>query len=54
MWLNMPTRYDSSEAQEEQVKNPPETVHSLPTLTTAKNTLNLEAIIDINRYNSRL
>jgi len=50
----MPTRYDSSEAQKEQVKNVPVVVHSLLTLTMAKNTLNLENIIDTNRYNSRL
>ena len=54
VWPNMPTRYDSSEAQEEQMKSPPEVIHSLPTLTTAKDTLNLEDIIDINKYSSKL
>ena len=54
MWPNMPTRYYSSEAQKEQVKNPPEVVHCLPTLIPSKNILNLEEIIDINRYSSKL
>jgi len=36
------------------VKNPPVVVHSLPALAMTKNTLNMEAIIDTNRYSSRL
>ena len=54
MWPNMPTRYDSSEAHEEQVKVPPEVVHSLPTLDSATVSLNLEAIIDISEYSLKL
>ena len=41
-WLNMPTRYDPSEAQEEQVRNPPpDIVLSLPSLTPALSTFTL-------------
>ena len=53
-WPDTPTKYDSTEAHKEQVRDPPEIVVSLPTFTPAQNYLNLEAIIDIERYSSKL
>ena len=54
VWPDKPTKYDSAEAHEEQVRNSPEVVHSLPTLTPVMNTLNLEAVIDIEGYSSKV
>ena len=53
-WPDTPTKYDSTEAHKEQVRDPPEIVVSLPTFTPAQNYLNLKAIIDIERYSSKL
>ena len=54
VWPNMPTRYDPSEAHEEQVRSSPDTVHSLPSVTPNRSIINLEAIMNIERYSSKL
>ena len=52
VWPDIPTKYDSTDAHEELVRNPPRIVHSLPTLTTAMDSTDLEVVIDIERYSS--
>ena len=54
LWPDIPTKYDLADAHKEEVRNPPEMVYSLPTLTSTLGPLNLEAIIDIERYSSKL
>ena len=51
---DIPTKYDSTDAHEEHVKNAPEIVYSLPTLTPAVSPIDLEAVIDIERYSFKL
>ena len=47
-------KYDSTDAHEELVRNSPGIVHSLPTLNAAMGSIDLEAVIDIERYSSKL
>ena len=54
VWPDIPTKYDSADAHKEQVRNPPEIIHSLPTLTPANSCIDLAAVIDIERYSSKL
>ena len=54
VWPDIPTKYDSAEADKEQVRNPSEIVYSLSTITPTLSSLNLEAIIDIERYSYKL
>ena len=48
------TKYDSTDVNEELVRNPPGIVLSLPTLNAANSSIDLEAVIDIERYSSKL
>ena len=54
VWPDIPTKYDSTDAHEELVRNPPGIVHSLPTLNAPMGSIDLEAVIDIERYSSNL
>ena len=49
-WPELPTRYDSTIAADEQERNPPTIVHALPAVTDDLESLNLDAVIDPGRY----
>ena len=53
-WPDLPTRYDSAAATDEQVKIPPVIVHTLPTVTDGLESLNLDAMFDVGRYSCKL
>ena len=54
VWPDIPTKYDSADAHKEQVRNPPEIIHSLPILNPAISSIDLAAVIHIERYSSKL
>ena len=54
VWPDIPTKYDSTDVHEELVRNIPETVHSLPMLYAAMCTIDLEAVIDIDKCSFKL
>lgn len=53
-WPNLPTQYESEAADEEIVKNPSVTTHSLVSLSERDGTPNLSNLIDIKGYGSKL
>ena len=53
-WPDLPTRYESDLATDEQVRNIHLVVHSLPAVTYDLESLNLDMIIDVKRYSARL
>ena len=53
-WPDLPTRYESDLATDEQVRNIHLVVHSLPAVTDDLESLNLDTIIDVKRYSSKL
>ena len=53
-WPDLPTRHESDLATDEQVRNIHFIVHSLPAVTYDLESLNLDMIIDVRRYSSRL
>ena len=54
VWPDIPTKYASTDANEELVRNIPGIVYSLPTLNDAMGSIDRKAVIDIDRYSSKL
>ena len=53
-WPKLPTSFSTTEAGKELVKDPPVLIHALTTSEANPITVNLDKVIDITRYSSKI